>query len=263
MTNVFNTGTWLDGISSSELVPYTLHGQHGEEGVWKYVFDNIEHKRKYCVEFGCSNPTSKRSGSTTRWLIESCKWNGLLMDGNPRYCTRDAREFGVQQEWITPANIVSLFQKHNVPHDLDLLSIDIDYNDWWVLRSIFDSKLYSPSVICFEFNTCIDPSLAITVERCDDMHKDNTVYFGASLRAFNNLARKHGYSLVHVFTTAVTCCSGVTETIPGCNGVLCRNDLLPCEVDVDPSVFRPTAYVPNRKEKDRLHRAWVDVTMVP
>lgn len=249
---------WYKEIQEHALRPHELHGQMGEEGAWAWIFKHIAPVHKFCVEFGCSDPTSYHSGSTTRWLVDECKWNYLWMDGNAKYNTKGARERAVKQHWIDADNIADLFKMYDVPTNLDLLSIDIDYNDWWVFRSILLNG-YRPSVVCFEFNLWVDPRSSVSVAYDPCAKKDKTVYYGASLPAFKKLGSEFGYSLVHVFRDAGACVDGKYVVIPGNNGILIRSDLLPCVVDVDPIIFHSKSYLEPYKKLDHMMRKWVEV----
>ena len=55
---------------------------------------------------------------------------------------------GVKKEFITKLNINNLFQKYNVPNNVDLLVIDIDENDYHIWKEI---KI-KPTIIMIEFN---------------------------------------------------------------------------------------------------------------
>ena len=89
---------------------------------------------KYLVDFGAGGLGCSMSNS--RYLLEK-GWTGLRMDGNPMGDTT------IMQEMITAENICDLFKKYNVPNEFDLLSIDIDGNDYWVWEAI---KCINPQV---------------------------------------------------------------------------------------------------------------------
>ena len=49
-------------------------------------------------------------------------------------------------------NIESIFQSADVPTNLDLLSIDIDYNDYYIWKAI---TAYNPRVVIIEYNSIL------------------------------------------------------------------------------------------------------------
>jgi len=165
----------------------SVYSQNGEDGVLERIFDLIGTSSKYYIEFGgydgylCSN---------VRYLREFLGWDGLLMDGG-----FEDLAINLQREFITAENINDLFEKYRIPHDVDFLSIDIDYNDFYVWKALSDK--YRPRVVVVEYNATHTPHEDKVVEYSPYYSGDGTNYFGASILAFYNLGRKKGYSLVY------------------------------------------------------------------
>lgn len=109
----------------------------------------------------------------------------------------------LQKEHITAENINDLFSKYNVPYDLDFISIDIDFNDFYVWRAL-DEK-YKPSLVVIEFNCSLGPNDDKTVVYDPNYYHDGTDYHGASITALYLLARSKGYSLIHCDCHGVNC----------------------------------------------------------
>ncbi len=107
----------------------------------------------------------------------------------------------LQQEFITAENINQLFSKYNVPDEFDLLSIDIDFNDFYVWKAI--SARYRPRVVVIEYNAKHLPSEDCVVLYDPMACWDKTNYFGASLLALYNLGKEKGYSLIYADTRGV------------------------------------------------------------
>lgn len=202
-----------------------IYAQFGEETIFEYVFDHIGAKEKYLVDFGAGTLNSGLSNS--RYLIEK-GWKGLLMDGNPA----EVNDI-IKQEFITSENIVSLFDKYNVPKNFDLLSIDIDGNDFWVLQSILKSD-YSPRVIINEFNGCLPEDKSMVMKYNPSHSWGENDYYGASFLAFKMLMNQAGYTLVHQIATT--------------NMIFIKNDIVP-EFDYGVSYTRNQyhAHSPNRE----------------
>ena len=119
-------------------------------------------------------------------------------------------QFDIKNERVTAENIQNLFEKYNVPTHFDLLSIDIDFNDYWIWKSIVD---YFPRVVIIEYNSSIPSNESKVVPYNPDYIWDGTNYFGASLLALSNLASQKGYTLIG-------CDSN------GINAFFCKTDLL-------------------------------------
>lgn len=160
-----------------------IFSQNGEDGIITAIFNAIGIKNYYFVEFGVGDGTE----CNTRLLREN-GWQGLWMDG------MSSSNTNIQHEIVTAENINSLFEKYCVPNEFDLLSIDIDSNDYWIYKAI--DRKYSPRVIVVEYNGSYPPPQSKTVLYDPHLTWRGTDYFGASLNAWVNILSKRGYSLV-------------------------------------------------------------------
>lgn len=112
---------------------------------------------------------------------------------------------------ITVENINDLFAKYSVPDECDVLSIDIDGNDYWAWEAIATG--YRPRIVIAEYNAAILADKSLTIAY-DPRHRwARTDSFGASLLALTNLARCRGYTLVYREST-------------GTNAFFVRDDLV-------------------------------------
>ena len=117
----------------------------------------------------------------------------------------------LHKEFIRPDNIVSLFEKYNVPIEFDLLSVDTDMHDYFILQSILNGK-YKPKVIITEVNSKLAPGKCKVVPwpknaAGEEMPSiwDGSDYFGASVSAFHYLAGQHGYTMVYCEIRGINC----------------------------------------------------------
>jgi hypothetical protein len=213
----FMSGGRIDDINAFEQ---RIYSQNGEDGIIRIIFHKIGHANKFCVEFGVFDG----SECNTRYLIEKHGWRYLHMDGGDykRLYT------DVKKEFITAENINLLFRKYNVPEEFDLLSIDIDFNDYWVWKAI---EGYRPRAVVIEYNSSIPPTESKAVKYEPYGRSYGTNYFGASLLAFVKLGELKGYTLV-----------GCDKT--GTNAFFVRSDLVGDHFTIKDikEVYRPPAY---------------------
>lgn len=80
-----------------------------------------------------------------------------------------------------------------MPKSFDLLSIDIDRNDYYVWIAI---RSFSPHVVAIEYNATSPPGVDWAVDYVPDTQWDGTSHYGASLSALERLGREKGYVLV-------------------------------------------------------------------
>ncbi|MNP43147.1 hypothetical protein D3C76_1369480 [compost metagenome] len=95
--------------------------------------------------------------------------------------------------FITKENIVKIFQEHQIPTQLDLLSIDIDGNDYWIWQALAD---YKPRAVIIEYNASYPPPQKRVTPYDAGFVWDGTSYFGASLASLEALGYSMGYALV-------------------------------------------------------------------
>lgn len=162
-----------------------VDSQNGEDGMLEAIFAKLGTTDKYFVEFGSGDAHECNTTYLARWQ----GWRGLWMDAV--YVDRRGR---VKRERITAENIQALFAKYQVPKQFDLLSIDIDGNDYWVWQAITD---YQPRVVVIEYNATFPPTESVTIPYDPQYYWDGaTNYFGASLLALQQLGARKGYTLI-------------------------------------------------------------------
>lgn len=111
------------------------------------------------------------------------------------------QEIGLHKEFITAENINHIFEKYNVPKKFDLLSIDIDFNDFYIWKSL--DEVYQPRVVIIEHNASHSPTEDKVVKYNPNATWDGTNYCGASIRALYNLGKVKGYSLIYAESRGV------------------------------------------------------------
>ena len=103
----------------------------------------------------------------------------------------------VINSWITPITIKDI-QKKAVEflERIDILSIDIDGNDFWVL-SEFDFA--ETTIVVVEYNPIFGTSIPVTIPREDNFSREqahfSNLYYGVSLAAWVSLLQKRGFVL--------------------------------------------------------------------
>ncbi len=178
-----------DWRSDLESHAKQVYSQGGEDGVLLRLFDIIGVRHRSFVEFGAWDGVHL---SNTANLRLNHGWSGLLMDGSDR-----ADGTLVRREMVTAENVEALFDHYGVAEDFDLLSIDIDGNDYWVWKAL---ERYKPRVVIGEYNIFFQPETAKTIAYDPDHVWDSdhyNLYHGASLGAFEKLAQEKGYALVY------------------------------------------------------------------
>ena len=194
--NLFSNPKYLDNNKLNRYERQSF-SQFGEDGIISEIFRRIGVTNKFFIEFGVENGLEC---NTTNLLLQ--QWEGLWIDGSEKFYKEiqgtfakeiSANQLAVLNRFITADNIESLFAEGRVPMEPDLLSIDIDFNDFYIWEAI---KQYRPRVVILEYNAVIMPEIAWTVEYNENAVSSVTSHFGASLRAYELLGRQKGYCLV-------------------------------------------------------------------
>ena len=156
---------------------FKMCSQFGEDGVINGIFKKIGTTNKYYVEIGVENGEE----CNTRVLREWSGWDGIMIDGeygNP--------EINLLKEYVYEESIVKRLRELNVTIEPDLMSMDIDSQDWYVVRSILEGG-YRPRVWITEINC----ALSLDNLDVDYVQKRNYLkgwsanqYYGASIYAF-------------------------------------------------------------------------------
>ncbi len=180
---------------------YKVYSEKDEDGIIQEIFKRIGTETKEFIEFGVENGLECNS----HYLLHK-GWHGLWIEGNPDSCRQIGHKFRpvikdgrlkVINAFITRKNIDDLISlNRNSDSETcmpDLLSIDIDGNDWYVWNAI---KSIKPRVVCIEYNGKFPPDLCWK-QAYDSKHTwDRTDWQGASLKAMELLGRQKGYILV-------------------------------------------------------------------
>lgn len=189
-------------------IGFNTYSSTYEDGILLYIFSLIGMTNRRCVDIGCG----KIHGSNVANLVVNHGFSGLLVDGSKMNIDLARDFYSRHQEtrlfvphllntFITAENVNDLIRKHDLQGPIDLLSIDIDGTDYWIWKAI---DVVEPRVVVCEYQDLLGPDRAWTVPYKPDFSKDSFPvnandgynYCGASLSAFNNLAKSRGYRLV-------------------------------------------------------------------
>ena len=172
--------------------------QNKEDGLIEYIFEHIKFKNKIAFEI-CAGDGMECNVAN---LINNHDFTAYLFDGNINEVRKGIDFYSNNSkvmficDWIKLDNIKELINNTNqLNNEIDLLSLDIDGNDYWILKKIINEDLLNPRVIVLEYQDIIGPELSLTIPY-DPMFNAWTHdcyggpnYCGASLRAFINLLK--------------------------------------------------------------------------
>ena len=185
----------ISNIREAEL---KIFSQFGEDGIIDYLLYKLKLNSKIkFIEIG----TGDYEEANTRFLCESRICSGLLIDKIKDLKFVQKRDFFWKndlyfcQKTITPSNISSVINSYGFKNDCNLLSIDIDGNDFWVLKNI---ELSHVDIVVAEYNPLFGSNLSLTVPQDDnfDRNRFKKIFYGASLTAIIELMESKGFMFV-------------------------------------------------------------------
>lgn len=176
---------------------HKVYSQSGEDGILAEIFRRIGATTRIFAE--CS-PGDGLENNTLYLLTRG--WRGGWIERDPARAENIQRlmaprieddSLSLQQQAASPENINALLGAAGLPEEFDLLSVDIDGNDYWVWECV---RRFTPRVVAIEYNATFPPDCDWTMEYNPQAAWDGTIRFGASLRALERLGSEKGYSLV-------------------------------------------------------------------
>jgi hypothetical protein len=193
---------------------YRVYSQSDEDGIIHEIFRRIGAGNKTFIEIGTGDGLENNS---LFLLIQG--WRGLWVEGSTRKVAAAKKNVGslsangnlrIEESFVTAEDIDDIVRRRTFSSEIDLLSVDIDGNDYYVLQAI---RSVSPRMIVAEYNAKFPPDVPWVMEYNKAHRWDGTDYFGASLKALEILLRERGYSLVGC-------------NLLGCNAFFVRSDLV-------------------------------------
>jgi hypothetical protein len=173
---------------------HKVFSQNDEDGIIQEICNRLRLTTPNTfLEIGVGN------GSENNTLNLLCKnWKGIWLGGEPLAYTRLSGRLSFEPCWITQENVIYIIQKKMKEENytkFDLLSLDIDGNDWYIAKRILEENIH-PTVLVVEYNGTFD-AYTEWVMPYDVKHAwDKSAYFSASLASYQGLLEKHGYFLV-------------------------------------------------------------------
>lgn len=205
--------------------------QNGEDGIITEIFRRLGLPLQRFVEIGAGDGTENNTllrilnGGSGLWLEGSdTNYQGIV---NAHQSHIASGRLHVRKEMVTAENVMTILESSGFGRDLDMLSIDIDGNDYWV----WQAATVTPPVVVMEYNAFYGPD-STWVMTYNPAHywTGGHIYYGASLGALTKLGKAKGYTLVGC-------------DFMGVNAFFVRDDLMDSEIFPGPheplAMFHP------------------------
>lgn len=174
-----------------------FYSQFGEDGILSFILSRIPSKNYWCVEFGAWDGIFL---SNTYHIIKNHNYNAVLLEYDPQKFKSLEKNMHSYEDRVHCVNLYvdfkgknsleNILKEYQVPIDFDLLSIDIDGNDYFYWKSLHK---YYPKVVIIEINY----KFKVGLRR---VHKFGSPFLwgisGTSITSMTELGKKLGYELV-------------------------------------------------------------------
>ena len=185
-------------VTDTSEIGFSCYSQSNEDGILDFLATRIGFNYESSfLEIG----TQDYAESNTRFLYTALHCRGTIVDSCSRYKQRVKKTLGdtywkgrirTIERFVTLNNISSVLDSR-----YDLVSLDIDGNDFWILSEILQSG--TPKILVCEYNPLFGYERVTTPYREEFDRKEyhySHLVFGMSLALAIELAHRHG--LVYV-----------------------------------------------------------------
>jgi len=180
---------------------FRVYSQFEEDGLLLYIFAAIGIEHKTFIDIGSGDGIKSNCAN----FAVNFGWNGLFIDGNPANIEKGKKYYANNPDttlfpptfvnaFIQRENINELIKHQGFTGGVDLISIDIDGNDYWIWDAL---TVVEPRVVIIETQIAYGMnSIVVPYDKNYVYPGKHPDYFGASPVAMEKLARKKGYRLV-------------------------------------------------------------------
>jgi len=179
-------------VADLTAIARDVYSQYGEDGVIEWVFERLPARHRVCVEFGAWDG---RNLSNTFNLVENRGWKAVYIEADSRKFL-DLKKTATAYPAIRPihslvsttgpCSLDALLERERVPVDFDLLSIDIDGNEYDVWES---TTRFMPRLVVIEHNATFPTGFEF-------IDRGGRGFIGSSAASLCALAARKGYGLL-------------------------------------------------------------------
>jgi hypothetical protein len=186
------------GEDRLELYGWKAFSQADEDGILAEIFRRIGVRHRTFVEIGAGDGLE----NNTLYLLQQ-GWRGLWVEADKGNARRIAAVFAeplasgrlsLAAVAATSENVNALVTGAELGGEVDLLSVDVDGVDLYLWEAL---EVIAPRVTVIEYNGAFRPPVRWRIPYDPGFRWDGrSTYYGASLCALDDLARRKGYGLV-------------------------------------------------------------------
>ena len=197
--------------------------QGDEDGLTLEIIKRLGIENGTFAELGVGNGLENNT-----LILLASGWRGFWIGGEDLAFNHklNPERFAFFHVWVSLENVTGLI-KHGLEsigiRILDILSLDLDGNDYYLVREILKAGIL-PKLFILEYNAKFPPPIKWSIEYDANHAWDATDYQGASLTLLAELLSDFSYTLI--------CCNSAT----GANAFFVKNEYLPNFADVPKAI---------------------------
>ena len=179
---------------------FKVYSQWEEDGILSFILDTMKLHKPRILELGAGNFLESNSRflceyfSAAAYLVDA---RNDLQDGIIESGLMWKTHIKFENTWVDTLSIKNIWSNAlGYLKYIDILSIDVDGQDYWILKTIDLSEI---KVIVCEFNPIFGGQIAVSVPEDSNFRrnaKTKNLFWGASLQAFNHLLKSQGFCLI-------------------------------------------------------------------
>jgi len=177
-----------------------VFSQWGEDGIIDYLLTSLNISKPKFVEFGvgefkeCNSRFTAESRNASVYMVDS---NKNLVNSVKKLDLFWKNSLFPMTDFITPESASEhIINAKNLMGGIDIFSIDLDGNDYWILNKL---DLSGVSIVICEYNPIFN-EINCTVPRSDNFERfkahSSGLFFGMSLKASISLLDSKGFTFV-------------------------------------------------------------------
>jgi hypothetical protein len=184
---------------------FRCYSQFEEDGIILYILAAIGMETRTVVEMCCGSGHECMAAN----LILNHRFRGFLLDGDDASVNAATSFFSskkdcymtppvIRKAWITKDNVNTLLREMGASGEVDLLSLDMDGNDYWIWDAITE---INPRLCVFETHNLVPDDVSVTIPYdpnfyCWSKKGDERDFRSVSLLAMKKLSEAKGYRMI-------------------------------------------------------------------
>jgi hypothetical protein len=174
--------------------PRRYFSQSDEDGILEKILQRLKIGNDgKIIEFGVGDGRENNS-----LALISKGWTSYWVGGEKLFFNfQSTSKHNFKKIWVTLDNLLditrdALFKLQANNTNVDVISMDLDGNDWYFIKNLLENSIY-PSVWVCEYNSKFPPGAVWVMPYNKDHVGGGNDYYGASFTAFVDLFEQHSY----------------------------------------------------------------------